>query len=318
VNWIRIAVVMKDDVRITRIAEACRVRPAEAIGCIVNVLVELPAQARDGDVSQFPDRLLEQWAMWEGKRGVFAAAFRAHMVDDAGVVRSWEKHNGAAIREADAKKTAAAEWRKKQKEGHTVGPTNPPQNALREAQRTHSVPHNVTGRDVTTNYSPKTKVGSNSQLRDIDEAFSISGPVVSAHAHDALRKLLAAQPDPETWARIIVAYASGQSADGGRPTDAGRLAAAVQDYVAQGKHVNGNTGLFRGFVKRAKTPDRGRYNEQTEDERNAEILHDIRAFNERQRMSGDMGLPLKPVPAWANRIDAAFPDGRTHPRQVAA
>ena len=171
---------------------------------------------------------------------------------------------------------------------------------------------------ATATTFPKPKVGSNSQLPDTDEAFAIAGPVVARHAHDALRKLLAAQPDPETWARIIVAYASGQSADGGRPTDAGRLAAAVQDYVAQGKHVNGNTGLFRGFVKRAKTPDRGRYNEQTEDERNAEILHDIRAFNERQRMMGDMGLPLKPVPTWANRIDAAFPDGRTNPRQVAA
>ena len=33
---------------------------------------------------------------------MFAAAFRRHLCDDAGAVRSWERHNGAALRKAEA------------------------------------------------------------------------------------------------------------------------------------------------------------------------------------------------------------------------
>lgn len=310
-NWIRIDVAIGRDASLGNIAGACGVSRVTATGHVLLVYTAMAEGCRNGDLATISDAVMEEWAQWRGKRGRFAVAFRAELCTQQGVVRSWEKYNGAKLREleSDRDRKRTARESAKLSAGH---PPEQPQTSDRRPPLRYE-----TGRNETNN-TVQTKVGSNSQLPDIGEAFAIAGPVVARHAHDALRKLLAAQPDPETWARIIVAYASGQSADGGRPTDAGRLAAAVQDYVAQGKHVNGNTGLFRGFVKRAKTPDRGRYNEQTEDERNAEILHDIRAFNERQRMSGDMGLPLKPVPAWANRIDAAFPDGRTHPRQVAA
>ena len=95
-----------------------------------------------------------------------------------------------------------------------------------------------------------------------------------------------------------------------------RLAAAVEDFVAQGHHTNPNPSLFRGFVKRAKAPDRGKFAlQQTEDEYNADLLRTIREQNDRARMRGDAE---KPIPTWANRIDATFPDGRTWPSGVAA
>jgi hypothetical protein len=132
----------------------------------------------------------------------------------------------------------------------------------------------------------------------------------------ALAKLFAQTADPDVWAGIIRGMASGLSMDGNRPASPERLAAAVEDFVAQGLHVNPNPSLFRGFVKRAKAVDRGRYAlQQTTDEQDADLLRTIREQNERARMRGD---PEKPVPAWADRIDAAFPDGRTWPSGAAA
>jgi hypothetical protein len=147
VNWIRIAVGMKNDASVSRIADACKVRVAEAVGCVVNVLAELPAHARDGNLANTPDRLIEQWAVWEGKRGAFASAFREHLTDENCVVRAWEKHNGAAIREADTKREEARKWREKKaaekaKERENVGPTDAPPNALRRSV-------DGTGRDGT-------------------------------------------------------------------------------------------------------------------------------------------------------------------------
>lgn len=114
-NWIRVATKMKGDPRVGAIAAACKVRVEHAVGLVCCALMEFPDHARDGDIAAVPDVVLEQWALWSGKAGVFAAAFRAQLCDERGVVRAWEKHNGAAIRKADAdvqRKRSAAEAQK--------------------------------------------------------------------------------------------------------------------------------------------------------------------------------------------------------------
>lgn len=152
-NWIRIAVKIKNDPRIGALAAACRIRVEHAVGLVTCALTEFPDHARDGDVSTVPDVVLEQWALWGGKVGVFAAAFRAHLCDGAGVVRAWERHNGAAIREADLARDRAKRWREERKtndertayEHRTERRTNGEANALRTHLR------DGTGRDVTNN-----------------------------------------------------------------------------------------------------------------------------------------------------------------------
>ncbi len=158
-NWIRIARGMKHDPRIFSLAAECKVRPAEAVGLICNLLVELPEHARDGVVGHLPDTTLEAWALWHGKPGRFAAAFRAAMCD-GGTVRSWEKHNGSAIREAERKREEAREWREKKKRGgnesprvaDTEPPPNPPRSGYvadtpRAANRNRTTVRDVTGRN---------------------------------------------------------------------------------------------------------------------------------------------------------------------------
>lgn len=110
-NWIRIAVGIADDPDIHRIAAQVDTSDAATVGHVVAVLVQLPTHAVDGDLRDVPDSLLERWALWTGPRGVFATAFRQHLCTPDGVVRSWEKHNGGALREAKRSKERAKQWR---------------------------------------------------------------------------------------------------------------------------------------------------------------------------------------------------------------
>jgi hypothetical protein len=99
-NWIRIATKMKGDPRIGAIATLCKIRVHEAVGLVCCALMEFPDHAHNGDISAVPDVIVEQWALWSGRPGVFAEAFRAQLCDEAGVVRAWDRHNGAALRKA--------------------------------------------------------------------------------------------------------------------------------------------------------------------------------------------------------------------------
>lgn len=141
-NWIRVATGMKNDPDIAHIAEACRVRVAEVVGCVTSLLSELPEHAREGDLTNVPDTLLEQWAGWEGKRGLFAKAFIAHLCIDR-TVRSWEKHNGAALRESDRARERVREWRANKKEPDTDAEPPP--------KRTRNVRRSVRGTEGVTN-----------------------------------------------------------------------------------------------------------------------------------------------------------------------
>lgn len=115
-NWIRVAVGIGDDPDIHRVAEVLNIPVAEVVGLVVCVLTKLPQHAPDGDLSRIPASLIERWAGWTRPRGLFDAALRGAFLDDNGVWRSWEKHNGAAMRDAEAARQRAAEYRRRNAE----------------------------------------------------------------------------------------------------------------------------------------------------------------------------------------------------------
>jgi len=115
VNWIRIAVGIMNDPSIHSVADASGVSVPTTTGHVVGLLSYLPEHARTGDVSGVSDATLERWAMWTGKRGRFAAAFRRYLCDAQGVVRSWEKHNGAMLREYDRQREKQKKHREEMK-----------------------------------------------------------------------------------------------------------------------------------------------------------------------------------------------------------
>lgn len=307
-NWIKVAVDMKADDAMGVIVDDCDVSRYAAVGLCVNVLGTMATKAQDGNLSAVRDSTIEEWAGWDGKRGRFAAAFRAALCRD-GIVRSWEKYNGAAIRKAEADIERIRAKRRGSVEEMSRGVRANMERTPPDVRQVSQVDEDVDGNSLINTDDDVIPSPSSSGLRSVL-------PMVASTGHVALTKLFANTQDPDVWAGIIRGMASGLSMDGNRPAGPERLAAAVEDFVAQGHHVNPNPSLFRGFVKRAKAVDRGRYAfQQTTDEQDADLLRTIREQNNRARMRGDAE---KPVPSWADRIDATFPDGRTWPSGAAA
>ena len=307
-NWIKVAVDMKSDDAMGVIVDECDVSRYAAVGLCVNVLGTMALKAQDGDLSAVRDSTIEEWAGWDGKRGRFAAAFRTAMCRD-GIVRSWEKYNGAAIRKAEADIERIRAKRRGNVEGLSRDVRANIERTPPDVRQVSQVDEDVDGNSLSNTDDDGIPSPSSSGLRDVL-------PMVAPTGHMALTKLFANVSEPAVWAGIVRGMASGTSMDGNRPACPERLAAAVEDFVAQGHHTNPNPSLFRGFVKRAKAPDRGKFAlQQTEDEYNADLLRTIREQNDRARMRGDAE---KPIPTWANRIDTTFPDGRTWPSGVAA
>lgn len=118
-NWIRMATTMKGDATVHRLAAVLTKGDVpKMIGHLQCVLAELPAHARNGDISGVPASLLEHWALWTGRRGQFDTEFRAAMCTDAGVIRAWDVHNGSAIREADRNAANARQYRQRKRDGN--------------------------------------------------------------------------------------------------------------------------------------------------------------------------------------------------------
>lgn len=144
-NWIKIAVGIMRDPSIISVAEAAGVSVPTTTGHVVGVLTSLPEGARTGDLSGVADTTIERWADWRGKKGRFAEAFRRYLCTPEGFVRSWDKYNGAAMRESETTKERARKWREQRKkeadERRTNGVPNDARTLLRDG----------TGRDGKSN-----------------------------------------------------------------------------------------------------------------------------------------------------------------------
>jgi hypothetical protein len=114
VNWIRIAVGIMDDPKAQQLADALSVKLPHAVGMMVGVLVQMPDHAADGDLSHIPASTVERWACWHGKAGAFDKQFRL-ILCTGNTVSQWEKHNGAAIREAARNAKNAKSYRERQR-----------------------------------------------------------------------------------------------------------------------------------------------------------------------------------------------------------
>lgn len=171
----------------------------------------------------------------------------------------------------------------------------------------------VSGSGSGSNNSQKTEDGViPSTAPDVVKAW------VAPQGHAALDALFAVVSEPAVWVASFKGWAAGLGLNHNRPASPARLAAAVQEFVAMGKHrESGGPSLryLRGFVEKAKDTPAGAPARMTDAEHKAEQLRDLRDANDRRQR---MGLEPKPLPVWSDQIDAMFPDGRTYPASVAA
>jgi hypothetical protein len=271
-TWIRLDTGMKRDPRVWLMADALGRDVGAVVGYIANVLAEFPEHARDGDLSHVPDALLEQWAMWPGKRGVFARVFLEHLCDGRRV-RAWEKHNGTALKAADASRERVRAFRdRKQAErdranngraadgsnANDAQSRNANGNALRNGDG-NALRNTLTGRDVTGRNVTKDKNEKDNGVLDAGASHTQRGVRPTGHAGD----------EPDGFADAMAAY---PRRAGGNPrpkaahayrarlregTPPGEILAGVERYAA---YCAATGKLGTEYVQQAATffgPGRG-------------------------------------------------------------
>lgn len=265
-NWIRVCVNIADDPSVGAIADACDIPLSEAVGCVVSVLCKLPAHAADGGLASIPDRTLEKWANWEHERGAFAKAFRSAMCDDAGTVKAWDRHNGAAMREAKSARERMRDARKKprpERAAHTSTERAEPF-AERTANATRTFTSNGTRRNETN--PPSSPDGSEvppaPRQANAERTDATAGPLFAewekalfdaALPHEAAAlELICGQGFRPAIIGELYAIASGQHVVRGknsaREATASDVMRAVSEYACKGR-TEWNQSYFRGVVR---------------------------------------------------------------------
>jgi hypothetical protein len=186
-NWIRIDTGMLADPSIGEIAEALDARCSQVAGCVLGVLLQLPKHARDGDVSKIPNVTLESWADWGGARGAFAQAFRAHLCTPDGVVRSWDKYNGAAMRENEQARERMRKFREAKKHQREQ---------VREQQ-----PNGSPNVRVTFSERAPLRYDTRRDVTDLTATTTDCGPADAAPQEHALLALVPPPPKPRKAAK---------------------------------------------------------------------------------------------------------------------
>lgn len=269
-NWIRICVSISDDPAVGRIADLCGIPISEAIGCVVSVFCKLPAHAKNGSLGDISDRTIEHWANWEHDRGHFAAAFRQELCDEDSVVRAWERHNGAAMREADAARERMRDSRRKPKADAKANDSPKPlqQKPERFAEHSENVRGNVR-RSFPSNgtrrneYPPTSPDGSVALPSPPGPKAEQTGALFAEwerqlfaaalpHEAAALEALCVSSFRPAIIGELY-AMASGQHLVRGehapyREANAADVMRAVSEYACKGREWN--TSYFRGVVRR--------------------------------------------------------------------
>lgn len=111
-DWIAVDTGASRDLRVHAFAEEIRVPKLTALGHLVCVWSALAEQSDErGNLAAISDALLEEWAMWRGRKLRFAKAFRAAFQQEDGTLRGWEKRNGAFIRKARIEAERKREFR---------------------------------------------------------------------------------------------------------------------------------------------------------------------------------------------------------------
>lgn len=222
-RWIRIATTIGTDPSVGALADTLKIRVPEAVGLLALVFTQLPEHSRDGCLASVADSTIERWAMWHGKRNAFAQAFRANLCDDKGFVRSWEKHNGSAIREADAARERMKQARVRRTFGEQSGEQSQP------VRRTF--PTDGTGRSSSSSSTPH---------------FSRFDDDAACAAYAAFRR---AHGDPDAFDSALAGIAEPITGNGFGWKVLGK---ALADMSAN--NATWNVELARGYCRRIVNP----------------------------------------------------------------
>lgn len=90
-TWIRHDCGASDSELFHDLGDLVKRHPKHAAGCYWAMCEGFGNHRKDGDMASVRDVLLETWAGWDGKKGVWAKAVRARCQDPEGFLRGWER-----------------------------------------------------------------------------------------------------------------------------------------------------------------------------------------------------------------------------------
>lgn len=246
-NWIRVASRVSQDAKIWRLAELAGCDRHKAVGHCIDLWGAMTEQAQDGALGDVPDAVLEAWAQWDGRRGRFAAAVRATLLDERGVVAAWERYQGAAIREHAANRLRAEARRRAAREAGSPPDSTPDGTPYRTPDGTGDATRTV------RRYETKTKTSTKEQQQktdDDDARTEVRARLPEAFRGD-LDDLLArtAPRSRPAWIRTLgELLAPGADRPGTAPAVVGR---ALREFNARDA---AGLRLFAGYVGRLERP----------------------------------------------------------------
>lgn len=278
-TWFRAEAGISRHEMIGALAEALHVKLHEAAGLYVFTLAGFADFQVTGEATTITTTTLEQWALWRGKPGRFAAAFRRLCVEDEpgqrdaiGVVRGWWRQE-ALLREQERSRSRPGQ-------GTRMAPAE-------SREGTGKAPEQSRG-DAAVSSRGNEDVDVNEQ-----RTTPSVGPPRASHSADVrlLDRFLRA-PDRESvatflgrcnaadrfaWAGRLNGYLDGLDFPGGKPTPA-QIATACRDYPATAPP---NPRHFRSFVLREMQPPKPATNGHGRDRKTAGTLAAMDRFLKR-------------------------------------
>jgi hypothetical protein len=144
--WIRVNARLADDPAVQEFALVILPKQPDwiaipaACGFLGMLWGRVADERENGDLTDIPSATLERWVGWQGKRGLFAAEFRARFVDEHGVIKEWQDYQGALLerRRQDRERKKRGKRAESPQEGSTQS-AGIPAEAPQDVQRTSSV-----------------------------------------------------------------------------------------------------------------------------------------------------------------------------------
>lgn len=99
-TWIRVETNIAENEKVHAFADGCGISAEEAVGFLVRVWGRVAEHRPTGDLTGVSDMVLEHWAVWRGKRGLFATQFRKWFVSNE-ILVGWKERQGKLVERAE-------------------------------------------------------------------------------------------------------------------------------------------------------------------------------------------------------------------------
>jgi hypothetical protein len=238
--WLRWDVETPNSDVASELAEALNIHVAQALGHYFACCSGFGAHRPDGNVHAVTDTTLEQWALWTGRKGRFAVAFRSRCMGENGIVRGWWRQDALLRKQA-------------------IDRAKPPFHRRGSPGGKSGVPPGESGGN------PRGKIGGSPEIppgdgterngttsSDQRARATLADRLVGAAGRSAVTAFLDALPPGEnaaTWEPTLLGCLDGLGLAQGHAATVDELAAACNDYR---KRAPARWGVvhFRSFVDR--------------------------------------------------------------------